>query len=403
MSLLIAAAIWFAIMNIADPVVTETFSGIPVRVLNDEVITSRGYQYTIETGEKVDVVCKGKRSIVYSLSSSDFSAYADFNTLNSMYMAGIVVECDADVTSDIILSPRTENMAIKLEDQQTAPFSVRVELGGKVRDGYYYNGVSLSSSLIQITGAASQVAAVREVVAYVNIDGQSETFTADSELIAYNDNGEAIDSMKLNFSQNTIAVTVEIYRAKAVDIEVVTKGTPYTGYYVEKVEYAPQSVMIAAPEEVLAGMNKLTVELDVSGLSRSIETQVALSELLAGEYANTAFPLDEQAYIGVAATIVPFIEKTLEVREQDIQIKNVGEGLEATMFTMTGQTVTLRGVESAIEGLAVEDLDLYVDLEGCPAGTYSRQLCSDNLKDAEISSGSVMVRLSVKEEQKTGN
>jgi len=394
-SLLIAAVIWLAIMNIADPVISETFTGIPVKVLNDEVITSRGYQYTIESGDKVDVFCKGKRSVIYSLSSADFTAYSDLKTLNSMYMSGIVVECQRDIASDIIITPRTENMAVKLEDQETSPFSVRVELGGKVKDGYYFNGTTLSSSLVQVSGAASQVAAVKEVVAYVDIDGKSETFTADSELIAYNDKGEAIDSMKLSFSQNTIAVTVEIYRAKPVAIEVVTKGNPISGYYVESVEYAPQSVMLAADEEMLDTLDKLTLELDVTGYSKETETQVSISDLVSSEYGNRVFPLDDQAYIGVVVKVVPFVERTLEVREQDILVRNVDEGLDYTLYTTTGQTVVIRGIESAVSNVTVQELGLYVDMSGCVAGTYSRQLRSDSLGDIVIVSGSVMVRLTV--------
>ena len=160
-SLVIAAVIWFAIMNIADPVVSETFTGIPVTIVNDEVITSRGYQYTVESGDKVDVICKGKRSVVYSLSASDFKAHADFNTLNSMYMAGITVECTADSAQDVILRQRTENMAVKLEDQEVAPFNVRVELIGEVREGYFCYDTQLSSSLVQVSGALSQVAEVK--------------------------------------------------------------------------------------------------------------------------------------------------------------------------------------------------------------------------------------------------
>ena len=47
LSIVLAAFTWFLIMNVADPVVTSTFSNIPVQILNDNVLTNRGYQYTI--------------------------------------------------------------------------------------------------------------------------------------------------------------------------------------------------------------------------------------------------------------------------------------------------------------------------------------------------------------------
>ena len=396
MSLVIAAVIWFAIMNIADPVVSETFSGIPVNVVNDEVITSRGYQYTIETGEKVDITVKGKRSVVYTLNSGSFKAQADFNNMNSMYMANIIVECVTEQASEIIITQRTENMAIKLEDQVTSPFSVRVELGGKVREGYYCNGATLSSSLVQITGAASQVEAVKEVVAYVEIDDKTETFTADSELVAYNEKNEPIDSMKLSFSQNTIGVTVEIFRSVPVDIEVLTKGNPISGYYVENIEYAPSQIRIAADEETLGSLDKLTIEIDVTGYSSITDTQVSLSNLIYEKYGSGVYPLDDQAYAGIRINVVPFVEKTFEIRDQDISVRNVSNGLDFYISTTLGQTITIKGAENILNSITLQDLGLYVDMSGCSAGTHSRQLRTDYGTDIVLSSASIMVRLSVR-------
>ncbi|MBP5332246.1 MAG: hypothetical protein J6Y89_10390 [Lachnospiraceae bacterium] len=393
-SLLIAAIIWFGIMSIADPVTSKRFEGINVSIINDDVITSRGYQYTVESGNKVDIICKGKTSIVTGLSASDFKAYADFNTLNSMYMAGITVECTADAASDIIITQRTENMAVKLEDQATVPFSVRVELEGNVRDGYYCNGTTLSSSLVQVTGAVSQVNAVKEVVAYIDINDKTKTFSADSELVAYDISGEPIDSMKLGFSQNAVTVTVEILETKAVDIEVVTKGTPALGYYVEKLDYAPKTVLVAAPEATLRGIDKLTVEIDVTGLSKYTEEQVMLNDLITEEFGAAVTTVDEQPYIVVAATITQFVDRTIEIREQDLQVINVADGLEYTMYVATGQTITIRGAESILNTLTLQDLKLYVDMEGTVAGTWSRQIRTGYGSDITLVSGSVMVRLS---------
>nr|MCR5769141.1 hypothetical protein [Lachnospiraceae bacterium] len=377
----------------ADPVVSETFPGIHVDVVNDEVITSRGYQYTIESGDKVDIICKGKRSVVKSLTASDFKAKADFTTLNSMYMAGISVECSSPAAADeVVLSQRTENMAIKLEDQKTEPFSVRIEQTGTVRDGYFCYGTSLSSSLIQVSGAASQVAVVKEVVAYVDISDKAETFTADCELIAYDINGEEIDSMKLSFSQNTVEVTVEIFKTKTVEIEVVPVGNPVAGYYVEKLDFAPGYVTLAADEDVLGNIDKLTIEYDVTGMSKYTESQVSLADLVDEKYTEKVFSVDNQAYVAIAVTVVPFIEKTVDIREQDIEIRNVGEGLEYAINMSNGLSLTIRGAESILTGINAQNLKLYVDMAGDGEGTFTRQIRSDYGSDIMVS-GSVSIRL----------
>ena len=402
-SLVIAAIIWFAIMNIADPVTTETFTGIPVTIINDDVITSRGYQYTVESGERVDIICKGKRSVLLALTERDFVATADFNTLNSMYMANITAECVSSNASEVIMSLRTENMAVKLEDQVTLPFSVKVVMTGRVRDGYYCYGSTLASSLVQVTGAASQVGAVKEVVAYVDIEDKSETFKAeDCELVAYNENGEEIDSMKLNLSQNSVDVTVGIYRTKSVDIEVVTTGSPVNGYYVEKVDYAPQSVMLAADSNTLAQLDKISLSLDVTGAVKPVESLVSLDEYIITNYGSNVYAVDDSTYIGIAATVSPFEERVIEIRESDIDVRNVDESLEYTIDSMSDHTLKVKGALDVISSVTAAELGLYVDMTDCPAGSHIRMIRSDYGSRVMIDTISVSVRLSQKPEAETG-
>ena len=389
-SLLVAAIIWLTITNIADPVVSKTFTGIPVTVVNADVIASRGYQYTIESGDRVDITCKGKGSIVYELDMSDFKAYADFKTLNSMYMAGITVECTSSNASDIIISQRTENMAIKLEDKDEASFGVKLITEGQVKEGYYCHGATSETSLVQVSGAASQVAAVKEVVAYVNLDEKSESFSEKYKLVAYNTNGEEIDSMKLNLSQDEVTVDVEIFRTKDVEIEVVTTGTPAPRYYVEKFDFAPSTVKLAAKNDILWNIDKITVEFDVTGLSKYTEAQIPLIEFIQKSYGDEVYLVDGQTNVVVAATVTPFIEKSIEIREQDIEIRNLAEGLDCVLYVGSGQTIKVRGAENILNNLTVQDLKLYVDLIGAGVGAWDRQVRIDYGSDIELVSGTVV-------------
>ncbi|MCR5684978.1 MAG: hypothetical protein K6G81_06080 [Lachnospiraceae bacterium] len=393
-SLVIAAIIWFAIMNIADPVTTETFTGIPVSIVNDDIIVRRGYKYTVESGEQVDITCKGRRSVILALTNNDFVATADFETLDSMYMANITAECTSPNASEIKMSLRTEKMAVKREDSVTEPYSVRVVLTGAVRDGYYCYGTSMTSSLIQITGAESQIRSVKDIIAYVNIEDRTETFTDEYKLVAYDENGMEIDSMKLNFSQDKVTVTVGIYRTKSVGIKIETAGTPVNGYYVEKVEYAPQTVLVAADRSVLDELDSITLSVDVSGASKPVESLIALNDYLISTYGNNVYAVDDSTYIGIVADVSPFEERILELRESDIEVRNVGEELEYTLESLSDHTIRIRGALDVISSITTADLKLFVDMENLSAGTHARQIRSDYGSQIMVDSVSASVRLS---------
>ena len=91
LSVLLALLLWLIVMNVEDPAVTRTISDIPVQIINDDVIKSRGYGYTVESGEKVDIRVKGRRSVIDGITTDDFIATADFNSVSSMKMVPIEV------------------------------------------------------------------------------------------------------------------------------------------------------------------------------------------------------------------------------------------------------------------------------------------------------------------------
>ncbi len=393
LSIVLAAFTWFLIMNVADPVVTSTFSNIPVQIEHEEVLTNRGYQYTIESGDKVDIKVKGKRSIVDSLTENDFKATADFNSLTALFMASITVECTSEHASEVVISIRNETMAVKLEDQEIKSFNVRIILNGELKPGYYCYDTSCSPQLITATASVTQMQSVKELVAVVDVSDASSTFTADCELMALDFQGNEIDAQKVSLSQSSVPVTVGIYPTKAVDIKITTTEEPAAGYYVEKIEYAPQSIVIAAAESAIKNITEIEIPCSVAGANSNIEVRLDAEDYLHEHYGVDCFIADASSYISAVVTVSPMVEKVLELGENSILPMNLAEGLECVIYSV-GSTVTVKGPAADIEKLTVEDLHLYIDLAGCISGTYSRQVKARTDAKVEIKVSDVMVRLS---------
>lgn len=396
LSVVVAALVWLTIMNIADPVITENFNKIPIEITHDEVITSRGYQYSVESGESVDVRVKGKRSIVRQLTAYDFTVTADFNALNSMYMVPLNVECHSDSASDLIVSLRTEAMAVKLEDQETQPYSVRVVLIGDVKEGYYCYESKLSSSLIQVTGSKTSMSSLREITATVDVDGKNSSFTADCAIVAYDSSGNEIDPQKLSFSQDSVEVAIGICPTKTIPVEVIATGDAQDGFYADSIEFAPKMVTIAADDSILRSIGTLQIPCDITQASDNVDIQVNINDVLQELYEGECYTAQENSYISIVATIKPLAQRMLLMSESDVTAVNVSEGLECSIYSMWESSVIIRGPENVINTLEISDLNLYVDLNGCSAGTYSRQVRSDYGNNVSIEAGYVMLKLSDK-------
>ena len=55
LSVVIAVLIWLFVANTNDPVVTKRFYSIPVKVMNEDALTKRGYAYETVSYTHLDV------------------------------------------------------------------------------------------------------------------------------------------------------------------------------------------------------------------------------------------------------------------------------------------------------------------------------------------------------------
>src|SRR5690554_4778221 len=91
LSVILAALLWLVITNVNDPVMYETFSDMPVTILNEDLINTSKQSYEIIEGETVDFKVAARRSIIESLRKSDFDVTADLANLSNVNAVNITI------------------------------------------------------------------------------------------------------------------------------------------------------------------------------------------------------------------------------------------------------------------------------------------------------------------------
>ena len=183
LSLGLAALIWFVIVNIDDPAITRTFR-LSVEKRNEDVIASQGMCYEVLEGDAVTITVKGKRSVVESLTTSDFSAYADLSKLSRWNAVPIKVELTkylAESDTPSITLGSVDTLIVSLEETETKQFKVTVVKKGTVEEGYCIGDLKTKPNIIQVTGAKSQISKIDEVRVEIDVSNASE----DLRLVAY--------------------------------------------------------------------------------------------------------------------------------------------------------------------------------------------------------------------------
>ena len=80
-AVLLAIVAWLAVANISDYQTTRQISNIPVTQINGDVLDELDQVYDVVSGDTVDIIVKGRRSVVGTLDKDDFTAIADLSTM----------------------------------------------------------------------------------------------------------------------------------------------------------------------------------------------------------------------------------------------------------------------------------------------------------------------------------
>ena len=81
-AVLLAIVAWLAVANISDYQTTRQISNIPVTQINGDVLDELDQVYDVVSGDTVDIIVKGRRSVVGTLDKDDFTAIADLSTMS---------------------------------------------------------------------------------------------------------------------------------------------------------------------------------------------------------------------------------------------------------------------------------------------------------------------------------
>ena len=85
LAIVFAIILWLIVVNIDDPVKSNTFSGIEVQILNAEELEKQGLCYDVlDNTNIVSVTVSGRRSVIEEINRENIIATADMKDLSSM-------------------------------------------------------------------------------------------------------------------------------------------------------------------------------------------------------------------------------------------------------------------------------------------------------------------------------
>lgn len=373
LALFLATVLWMLVVNTEDPTVRKSMT-VSVFMKNQEYITDMGkYMDVLNDSNTVTFYYTTKRSVWEGISGTDFSATADMEKIEAKASGGYRVPVTVSAmrnANQITIETKQLYLDVDLEDLGRQQFQIKANALGTVAEGCALGAVKIdNANVVQVSGPASVVNSIDNVIATVNVDGMSTDITDNVVPAFYDVNGELIDTTKLEMSVETVRISAQILNTKEVPLKLSTKGVPAMGYQLVDVFCEPVTVRIKGVSAVLNMVDEIKIPaevLDLTGVTSTVEKTIDISSYLD---MGVSLVASADAKVNIIAEIEP-----IETKEYKIPVNNItATGLKSGYQLSHAERyviVTITAGRTAHNSLNVADIKGTIDVGGLKAGEH---------------------------------
>jgi len=373
-ALVFAVFLWWAVVNIDDPIDTKQFI-VDAAVTNPEVITNAGKSYQILDDTKtITVTVKARRKVLDEIKSSYIVATADLREMqdSSVPIRIKVIGFEGNYES---VTAYPQNIQVSVENTQKKTFPITTVATGSPRDGYVVGGMTASPKTVDISGPESAVSKISKVVAKVDVSEISADTAIETELIYYDAAENRIDKTLLssNCDKNGVTVSVDIWHTKKVNLQFDTSDIkPAEGYVFTGIEVEPQAIRVAGTTEQLNTLVQLEIvaeELKKKDVSANEEVIIDVTKHLPE---GIIMADSDESNVVVRILVEKAGTKSILLPVGSVQIENASEKFNIEKGPEQEVELQFSGSKEALESLSSTNITATIDLtEFTKEGTYT--------------------------------
>ena len=307
-----------------------------------------------------DVTITGDATSVTAASTINGKVVADLTNLTEgTHAVTLIAEGFGDSVSTIV---NPSNVVVTIKKKVTQQFSLSYDIIHRDKmDGIYNVGTpQFASSVVDVRASQDTLNQIAFVKALIDVSNQVADFEQDAKLVAYDANGQIVN---VDIEPQTMHVYVPVTSPnKTVPIEVKIKGTPGDNQAVASAVADKQTVTIYGTESALLEIEKVTVEVDISNLTKDTTVSQDIT-LPTGITSATVSTVSVDVKLGAATTRT--------ITSVPINYKNNVHNYKATQEdNITTMDVEVFGTQDNISKITANDIYLYIDMSTAEPGQH---------------------------------
>lgn len=372
LSLLCAFLVWLGVVNVADPVVTNTVE-VPVEIINEEVLTGNDLTYEIVGKKTTTISYEVKTTNAHRIKAGDFRAYADMTELWSV-TGSIPIKIEVLSHGDFLESnpvTRTSTIKIVTEPLQRKRFDLKTKLTGEMEEGYEAGDVVLSPAYIYVEGPESLIGQISSVGIEINTDGVNGDMQGAVEPNYYDANGNKITlSDRIKSDCEEVAYQMTVLKVKNLTLDFQAAGTVAAGYRFTGVSCDVKTVPVVGLKSVLAPVHTIVIpgsHLDITGARANVVKTVNLEEFLP-EGVTIAGSNGHE--IQVTMLVERLEERTYTIESKELLYEGEQDDL---VYRPVNDTINIRvrGLKEDLDSLTIHPDKVVVDVSALTEGRHT--------------------------------
>lgn len=362
-SLVLAFFVWFSAVNSKDPTQEITYSRpIPIDVLGQ----NPQYVLTEQSANYVTVTIKAPRSVHNTL-ENDFKLIRATINISELKegQAELQPEISIDVKPAKLVDFNPKQVRLNVEKLITQGFDITVNQTGNVPMGIETRPAKMDYARVQITGAASKIEKITEVLATIDMSTVTANLSRQVDLQAVDAQGNVVDGITMSPSRVTVNITVlQKGGYKNAFLSLIPLGSPAYGFKIAGYEITPQFVTIYAKNPAIVETLPDFIETKPINLNGRNESFEEIVELNLPDGVELVGDVEVRVRVEIEAIIT-----TKSIRSVPIVVTNVPKGLEAVL-NVSSVDVYLTGPTHLLADVGLQTLTIGIDLEGFHPGTH---------------------------------
>lgn len=354
-ALIIAIVLWSYVMSEVNPDRPEIIRNIPVAFNNIEALDRQGLVLMDPKEANVTVRVNGRKFDMANFDSKSIKAYVDLSGYGEGQIkvpVNVVIEDFNNIRVERIEPSEILFKFDKLISKQKA---VTVHTEGNLDSNYVLGDITTKPASVLISGPRSWVNEVAEVIVKVGLDGRkvSGDVTLPVELV--DDEGNEVRGVR--YEPTVIDVDIPVYRKVTVPIELQTENQLPENFEITNITINPSRIALKGDNNIVYLTSILTKPIDINAFIENPTMEVEL------DLPDNISLVNPNEKVSVSVVIEEILSKSFELTLEDINIRNLGEGLKIDDEDLSKTiTINAKGSIEQMENLTEEDLGVYIDL-----------------------------------------